>query len=92
MKFSTILLSTFASAACAFSPVSNPNIAASRVSSHLMATIEEETVVAATNVDKTLSDVDEDAAHDVFDPLSGSEPALIRNNKDEVWVPQVCAL
>jgi len=39
-------------------------------------------------VDKTLVDTDEGAKHDVFDPLSGSEPALIRNNNNEVWVPQ----
>jgi hypothetical protein len=40
------------------------------------------------SVDKTLHNVDADA--DVFDPTSGENPALTRNNNDEVWVPQVC--
>jgi len=39
-------------------------------------------------VDKTLTGIDTDAKYDVLDPLSGSAPALIRNNNDEVWVPQ----
>jgi hypothetical protein len=33
--------------------------------------------------------IDSDA--DTFDPTSGTSPALIRNNIDQVWVPQVCA-
>lgn len=40
------------------------------------------------SVDKTLQNVDADA--DTFDPTSGENPALTRNNNDEVWVPQVC--
>jgi hypothetical protein len=39
-------------------------------------------------VDKTLQSVDADP--NVFDPTSGENPALTRNNNDEVWVPQVC--
>jgi hypothetical protein len=40
------------------------------------------------SIDKTLQNVDADA--DVFDPTSGENPALTRNNNDEVWVQQVC--
>jgi hypothetical protein len=45
-------------------------------------------VAKAGSVDKTLQSVDADA--NVFDPTSGENPALTRNNNDEVWVPQVC--
>jgi hypothetical protein len=38
-------------------------------------------------VDKSLKGIDSDDT--VFDPTSGGSPALIRNNNDEVWVPQV---
>jgi hypothetical protein len=44
-------------------------------------------VAKAGSVDKTLQSVDADA--NVFDPTSGENPALTRNNNDEVWVPQV---
>ncbi|EEC50511.1 predicted protein [Phaeodactylum tricornutum CCAP 1055/1] len=37
-------------------------------------------------VDKTLKGVDADSTG--FDPMAGSNPAVIRNNNDEVWVPQ----
>jgi len=40
-------------------------------------------------VDKTLSDLTEDAT--AFDPTAGGDRAAVtRNNKGEVWVPQVC--
>jgi len=39
-------------------------------------------------IDHTLKGVDDDAAHDVFDPTEGSNPAVSRNNNDEVWVRQ----
>jgi hypothetical protein len=42
----------------------------------------------SSSVDKTLHGVDADP--NVFDPTSGDNPAVSRNNKDEVWVPQVC--
>jgi ABC-type transport system substrate-binding protein len=41
----------------------------------------------SSSVDKTLHGVDADP--NVFDPTSGENPAVTRNNKDEVWVPQV---
>lgn len=44
----------------------------------------------ATSVDKTLKGIDADST--VFDPTSGENAALKRNNKDEVWVPQVCVM
>ena len=37
-------------------------------------------------VDKTLTGIDKEGS---FDPTEGDNPALQRNNKDEVWVPQV---
>ena len=39
-------------------------------------------------VDKTLSDLPKEAAA-TFDPTAGDNAALQRNNKNEVWVPQV---
>jgi hypothetical protein len=45
-------------------------------------------------VDKSMRGVDgKDESGTVFDPTSGSAAALTRNNKGEVWVPQVrCSL
>jgi hypothetical protein len=40
-------------------------------------------------VDKSMRDVDSVSA---FDPTDGEQPALIRNNNDGVWVPQVRSL
>ena len=42
----------------------------------------------AAAVDRTLKGIDDTANHDVFDPTSGDNAALQRNNKDEVWVSQ----
>lgn len=39
-------------------------------------------------VDRSMKGIDQDAA--TFDPTTGESPALIRNNNDQVWVPQVC--
>ena len=39
-------------------------------------------------VDHSLKGIDDGAPHDVFDPTSGDNAALKRNNKDDVWVPQ----
>ena len=82
MKFSAILLTTLASAASAFSPSSNGRT----IFTNNVAT---DSIVEAGAVDKTLQGIDGDAKGD-FDPLGGDSPALIRNNNDEVWVPQVC--
>ena len=38
-------------------------------------------------IDRSLKGIDTDET--VFDPTEGKSPALIRNNNDEVWVPQV---
>lgn len=38
-------------------------------------------------VDKTMRGIDSEEA--TFDPTTGDNPALQRNNNDEVWVPQV---
>ena len=37
-------------------------------------------------VDKSMKGID---AEGTFDPTGGENPALIRNNNDQVWVPQV---
>jgi hypothetical protein len=42
--------------------------------------------VAKGEVDRTMQGID---AAGAFDPTAGENPALTRNNKDEVWVPQV---
>ena len=39
-----------------------------------------------TNIDKTMEGID---APGSFDPTEGDNPALKRNNNDEVWVDQV---
>jgi hypothetical protein len=38
-------------------------------------------------VDKSMRGIDKDES--TFDPTGGESPALIRNNNDQVWVPQV---
>ena len=90
MKFSAILLSTLITAASAFSPSSNRRA----VFASLKVATEPEVSAGPSQepVDKTLEGIDDDATHDIFDPLEGEKPALIRNNKDEVWVQQVCFL
>jgi len=44
---------------------------------------------AQAPVDRSMRGMDDDAT---FDPTGGRNPALTRNNKDEVWVSQVCFL
>ncbi len=84
MKFSTILLATLFSSSQAFAP----NAGAGRFSA-LKVTESEVGVPSSDVIDKSLDGIDAGAEHDVFDPLDGEQPALIRNNNDEVWVPQV---
>ena len=38
-------------------------------------------------IDRSMKGIDGPGA---FDPTGGDSPALKRNNKDEVWVSQVC--
>lgn len=87
MKFSAIFLTTLLSTASAFSPsvAFNGRAATARY----VATDPETSTGPSTDpVDKTLAGIDDAAEHDVFDPHAGSEPALTRNNNDEVWVSQ----
>ena len=42
----------------------------------------------AAQIDKTMRNVDKDDKA-TFDPTKGDQPALVRNNKDQVWVEQV---
>ena len=81
MKFSAILLASLASTATAFSPSSNGRA--------IFTSLSAEAGPSTDPVDKTLKGIDAAAEHDVFDPLGGEAPALIRNNNQEVWVPQV---
>lgn len=43
---------------------------------------------SAAAVDRTMKGIDDTADHDVFEPTSGDNAALQRNNNDEVWVSQ----
>ncbi len=89
MKFSAILLTTLSSLSTtsAFTPSSNNNGRALFTTNVNVATAA--AGPSTEPVDKTLQGIDTAADHDTFDPLGGDSPALIRNNKDEVWVPQV---
>lgn len=78
MKFSCVLLTALFATTNAFAPAKS----AFRTTSLNLEPSQDP-------VDKTLNGIDDGAEHDVFDPLSGAQPALIRNNNDEVWVPQV---
>lgn len=82
MKF--VLSATLLSTAAAFSPSSSGN----GLTSRSVATESVDTLRATEHVDKSLKGIDAGADHDIFDPLAGDSPALIRNNNDEVWVPQ----
>ena len=88
MKFSAILLSTLVTVASSFTPSSNGRAAFTSLG--VATEPEVSTGPSQDPVDKTLDGIDDGAKHDIFDPLEGEQPALIRNNKDEVWVPQVC--
>jgi hypothetical protein len=79
MKFSAaILIASLVGAASAFSPVS---LSSTRAATSLF------DAGSPEPVDRSLKGIDSDAS--VFDPTSGENPALIRNNNDEVWVSQV---
>lgn len=45
-------------------------------------------LVAKGSVDRSMKGIDDKGA---FDPTQGENPALTRNNNDEVWVKQVCS-
>ena len=85
MKFSAVLIASLATASYGFAP----SMQGKPISSLFMAdTAARPVTTAATNIDKSLAGIDKDP--DTFDPTEGEEPALIRNNNDEVWVQQVC--
>ena len=88
MKFSALLLSTLVTAASAFSPSTTGRVALTSL--NVATEPEVSTGPSQEPVDKTLDGIDDGAKHEIFDPLEGDKPALIRNNNDEVWVPQVC--
>lgn len=76
MKFSTVLLASLVSAVASFSVQSPVSSGAEKVAS------------VSESIDHTMKGADDDLSYDAFDPLEGERPALVRNNKDEVWVPQ----
>ena len=41
---------------------------------------------SSDEIDRSLRGIDDEAS---FDPTAGENPALKRNNNDQVWVPQV---
>ena len=89
MKFSAILFTTLFATASAFAPATSGKAA---FTARYVATDPEVSTGPSTDpVDKTLTGIDDAAEHDVFDPHAGNNPALTRNNNDEVWVPQVRA-
>jgi len=49
------------------------------------AVVPSKTAPSLEPIDRTLRDIDSDST---FDPTSGKNPALTRNNNDEVWVSQ----
>ena len=67
------MLTTFVTAASAFSAVAPSSSGASTGN--------------PDPIDKSLRGIDGDES--TFDPTEGEKPALIRNNNDQVWVPQV---
>ena len=74
MKFSTALLfSALIGSASAFSAVAPKSTAAATGN--------------PAPIDKSLKGLDSEEG--TFDPTSGENPALTRNNNDEVWVQQV---
>jgi hypothetical protein len=89
MKFaSSFLLLVSASLAnhvAAFSAVAPTNKAAAATAAATAAVDQAPPVVV---VDRSMKGIDDDVAY-AFDPTTGANPALTRNNKDEVWVPQV---
>ena len=93
MKFTATTLSVLSilSVTGAFTPSSSFSSSHNTLKVVSDPSTEEETFapVAAGAIDKSLKGIDDSAEHDVFDPLSGDKPALIRNNNEEVWVPQV---
>ena len=40
-------------------------------------------------VDHTMKGIDDNLGYDAFDPTSGENPAVVRNNHGGVWVQQV---
>jgi hypothetical protein len=85
MKFSSFLLASLITGSSAFAPSTgvNVNINVNRNSALF------DTGPSTDPVDKTLAGIDDAAEHDVFDPHAGDHPAMSRNNKGEVYIPQV---
>jgi len=73
MKFSAIFLASLATTACAFTPAARSMPRTALFQS-------------SDPVDKTMKGIDGDDS--VFDPTGGPNPALTRNNNDEVWNQQ----
>lgn len=73
MKFSTaLILASFVNSAAAFSAVAPTSSVSSTGNPE--------------PIDRSMKGIDSDP--NTFDPTEGESPALIRNNNDQVWVPQ----
>lgn len=79
MKFSAVLIALIASTE-AFAPVS--------VNSRTSSVLGMDASDTPQNIDKSLVGIDAEGS---FDPTSGDNPALARNNNNEVWNQQVSA-
>ena len=80
-----LFIASLSGSVSAFSPVA-PNPPTTSV---LFAATNGVSAPSSDPVDKTLTGIDAGAPHDVFEPTEGENPALTRNNNDEVWVTQV---
>jgi hypothetical protein len=76
-----LFLASSACTASAFSVVAPPSVGSTTALSDSL---------NPDSIDKTMRGIDDESGFD-FDPVAGENPALIRNNKGEVWVPQVRA-
>jgi hypothetical protein len=73
-----LFLASSACTASAFTAVAPPSVRSTALSESLN----------PDSIDKTMRGIDDESGFD-FDPVAGENPALTRNNKGEVWVPQV---
>lgn len=78
----TLILSCLTSHAAAFSAVAPPSSSSAASTG------------SPDPVDRSMRGIDDQTATNtddgpIFDPTEGDNPALIRNNNDQVWVPQV---
>jgi hypothetical protein len=79
-----LLVSVATTNVSAFSAVAPNKVSTAPAKKSADATAPDDSVV-----DRSMKGIDTDTNPRAFDPTNGENPALIRNNKDGVWVPQV---